>query len=149
MPEKQKNILLVQGPNMEYLGLRQPEFYGTTTAAELDEICREKAGELGITLEIFYSNIEGEAIRKLLDVKRAGQLDGLVMNPAGFLYSGTALADTILAVDVPYVEVHMTNIEARSKTSVLAPIATGMITGLGVDSYTLALGAIATLTRQV
>ncbi len=146
MSESEKNILLIQGPNMEYLGLRQPEFYGTTTAAELDELCREKAQELGLNLEIFYSNIEGEAIRKLLDVKRAGRLSGLVMNPAGFLYSGTALADTILAVDVPYVEVHMTNIEARSKTSVLAPVATGMITGLGTQSYMLALSAIAEIT---
>lgn len=129
---------------MEYLGLRQPEIYGTTTAAELDDICQSHARTLGLKLEIYYSNIEGEAIRRLLDAKRAG-VNGIVMNPAGFLYSGTALADTLLAIDVPYVEVHMSNIDARGKTSVLAPVATGMITGLGIHSYTLALGAIANL----
>jgi len=131
---------------MEYLGLRQPEIYGTTTAAELDAICQARAGDLGLDLEIYYSNIEGEAIRKLLDAKRAG-IDGVVMNPAGFLYSGTALADTLLAIDVPYVEVHMSNIDARGKVSVLAPVAKGMITGLGIHSYTLALEAMANLVK--
>jgi len=131
---------------MEYLGLRQPEIYGTTTAAELDEICLARAADLNLDLEIYYSNIEGEAIRHLLDAKRGG-IEGIVMNPAGFLYSGTALADTLLAIDVPYVEVHMSNIDARGKTSVLVPVATGMITGLGIHSYTLALDAIAALVR--
>ena len=140
-------ILLIQGANMEYLGLRQPEFYGTTSAAELDVICQDHARKLDLDLDIVYSNIEGEAIRVLLDAKRSGT-DGLVMNPAGFLYAGQALADTILAVELPYVEVHMTNIEARGKTSMTAPVCTGMITGLGIQTYTLALDAIAALVRD-
>ena len=137
-------IALIQGANMEYLGQRQPEFYGTTTAEELDSMCNSRASSLGLELDIYYSNLEGEAIGHLYELKR-DRLDGIVMNPAGFLYAGSALADCLLAVNVPYVEVHMTNIEARGKTSVTAPVCTGMITGLGVTSYTLALDAIANL----
>lgn len=135
-------VLLVQGANMEYLGLRQPEFYGTTTTSQLDQMCSQWAADSGLTLNMLYSNIEGDVIKHLLDAGRSG-FDGLIMNPAGFLYSGNALADTILAVDRPYIEVHMTNIEARNKHSVLAHVATGMVTGLGVQSYRIAIHAMA------
>ncbi len=108
-PQPVFRIALIQGPNMTYLGKRQPEFYGTTSAAELDAICAQKAAELGVTLDIYYTHLEGEAIAHLYALKQDG-LDGIVMNPAGFLYAGHALVDCLLAIDVPYVEVHMTNI---------------------------------------
>jgi 3-dehydroquinate dehydratase-2 len=134
-------VLLVQGANMEYLGHREPEVYGTTTAAELDALLEREARLRGIELEIRYTNVEGEAIDLVYAAVRAG-VDGLVMNPAGFLHAGYALRDCLSSVPVPYVEVHMTNIDRRGRRSVTAAAA-GMITGLGVDSYVLALDALA------
>ncbi len=131
-------ILLIQGANMEYLGHRQPELYGTTTADELDAILRADAAERDIGLEILYTNLEGEAISAIYAAVRNGT-DGLLMNPAGFLYAGYALRDCLKAVPLPYIEIHMTNIDARGMHSVTASEAMGMITGLGVNSYRLAL----------
>ncbi|MGV9868431.1 type II 3-dehydroquinate dehydratase [Rhodococcus koreensis] len=134
-------VLLIQGANMEYLGYRQPEIYGTTTAAELDEILHADAVELGITLDILYTNVEGEAISAIYRAAR-DNVDGLVMNPAGFLYAGYALRDCLKAVPIPYIEVHMSNIDARGMHSVTASESVGMVTGLGVESYRLSLDAI-------
>ena len=134
-------ILLIQGANMVWLGKREPELYGKTSAAELDAMLMEHAKNHGYGLEIFYSNVEGEAIGRIYEAAANG-VDGLVMNPAGFVYAGYALRDCLKAVRLPYVEVHMTNINKRGMTSVLAPVAEGMITGLGVSSYLLALDAM-------
>ena len=141
------NILLIQGANMEWLGRRQPELYGTTTAEELDGIVEAEAGRLGVTLEIFYSNVEGEAISRIYAAARAG-VDGLLMNPAGFLYAGYALRDCLRGVRLPYVEVHMTNLERRKMHSVLAEEADGLIVGLGIDSYLLGLDALVRVVRK-
>src|SRR5919197_1496047 len=100
-------ILLVQGANMVHLGKREPEFYGTTTAKELDAMLEAHAKAKGYALEIFYTNVEGEAINRIYQAASAG-VDGVVMNPAGFSYAGYALRDCIKAVALPYVEVHMT-----------------------------------------
>ena len=127
-------ILLLQGANMVWLGKREPELYGTTTAEELDSLMRERADSLGIQLDIFYANIEGEAIARIYQGAKDG-IDGLLMNPAGFTYAGFALRDCIKAVALPYVEVHMTNIERRGTRSVLAEVANGVVAGLGVSSY--------------
>lgn len=134
-------ILLIQGANMEWLGKRQPDLYGTTTAAELDDMVRGWAKEREIDVEIVYSNIEGEAIDRIYAAVRSG-VDGLVMNPAGFHYAGHALCDCLKGTRVPYVEVHMTNIDARGMRSVTAVVADAMVTGLGVHSYELALDAM-------
>jgi 3-dehydroquinate dehydratase-2 len=127
-------ILLLQGANMVWLGKREPELYGTITAEELDSLMRERADSLGIQLDIFYANIEGEAIARIYQGAQDG-IDGLLMNPAGFTYAGFALRDCIKAVALPYVEVHMTNIERRGTRSVLAEVANGVVAGLGVSSY--------------
>ena len=127
-------ILLLQGANMVWLGKREPQLYGTTTAEELDSLMRERADSLGIQLDIFYANIEGEAIARIYQGAKDG-IDGLLMNPAGFTYAGFALRDCIKAVALPYVEVHMTNIERRGTRSVLAEVANGVVAGLGVSSY--------------
>ena len=134
-------ILVIQGANMEYLCRRQPELYGTTTPAELDTAMREEARKYDLALDIRYTNIEGEAIGWVYEADR-GDTDGLLMNPAGFLYSGYALRDCIKAVSQPYVEVHMTNIEKRGMHSVLASEADALITGLRVQSYMLGLAAM-------
>ena len=136
-----KKILVVQGANMTYLGRRQPELYGTTTAAELDEMMREHARNHHYELEIYYTHIEGEAIQRLYQAVDEG-VDGLVMNPAGFLYAGYALRDCLRTISFPYVEVHMTNIEKRGIHSILADTSVGMIAGFGINSYLLGLDAM-------
>jgi 3-dehydroquinate dehydratase II len=134
-------ILLIQGPNMSFLGRRQPELYGTTTAAQLDAQLRTHARANDYRLDIFYTHGESAAIERLyraVDEK----LDGLVMNPAAFLFAGYALRDCLRAVPFPYVEVHMTNIEKRGIHSILAETAVGMIAGFGIHSYVLGLEAL-------
>jgi 3-dehydroquinate dehydratase II len=137
-------VLLLQGANMEYLGLREPELYGTTTAAELDEMLRREASRLGMELDIFYTNVEGEAISTIYRATRSG-LDAIVMNPAGFMYAGFALRDCLKAVSVPCIEVHMTNVHARGLESVTACATRGVVAGFGVQSYIAALNLAATL----
>jgi 3-dehydroquinate dehydratase-2 len=134
-------ILLVQGANMVWLGKREPELYGTTTADELDAIMRNRAAALGVDLDIYYANIEGEAISRIYQAAKDG-VGGILMNPAGFTYAGYALRDCIRAIALPYVEVHMTNIERRGTRSVLSPAANGVIYGLGISSYLRGLDAL-------
>jgi len=141
------NILLIQGANMEHLGRRLPELYGTTTAKELDSIVRRRARELGIGLQILYTNTEGEAVTAIYKAERAG-VDGIVYNPAGFLHAGHALRDCLKSIQAPAIEVHITNIEKRGVVSVTADAAVGMIAGFGIQSYLLALDAmVARLAR--
>lgn len=134
-------ILLIQGPNMSYLGRRQTEIYGTTTAAELDAVLLEVARTRKFKLEIFYTHSEADAIERIYAAADAG-IDGLLMNPASFLFAGYALRDCLRAVPVPYVEVHMTNIEKRGLHSILVETAVGIIAGFGVRSYLLGLDAL-------
>ncbi len=140
-------LLVLQGPNMTYLGRRQPELYGTTTAAELDQLLNEHARTNTYDLEIFYTHLEGEAIARLYQAVDEG-IEGLVMNPAGFLYAGYALRDCLRAVSFPYIEVHMTNIEKRGIHSVLAEASVGMVAGLGLQSYFLGLEAMLRIVRN-
>ena len=137
-------ILLLQGANMTYLGRRQPEIYGTTNAAELDAMLLAYAKENGFELEIFYSNIEGEAINRLYRAVDEG-FDGLVMNPAGFGYAGYALKDCLAALPFPYIEVHMTNIEKRDIRPITRGVAKGVIFGFGIQSYFFGLDAMCSL----
>ena len=139
-------LLLLNGPNLNTLGTREPAIYGTTTPAELDAMLQRHAKERDYTLEIFYSNIEGEAINRIyraVDEK----LDGLVMNPAGFTYAGFALKDCIKGAALPYVEVHISNIAKRNIHCVLSDAAEGMITGFGMHSYILGLDAMLEILR--
>lgn len=134
-------LLLIQGPNMSYLGRRQPEIYGTTTAAELDAMLLAHARANGYTLDIMYTHSEAAAIDRLYQAADAGT-NGVVMNPASFLFAGYPLRDCLRAIPMPYIEVHMTNIEKRGFHSVLAETAVGMIAGFGVRSYILGMEAM-------
>ena len=134
-------LLLIQGANMEYLGRRQPDLYGTTTAKELDALLRKRARSLGVSLDILYTNTEGEAVTAIYRAERSG-LDGLLFNPAGFLHAGNALRDCLTSIEAPAIEIHMTNIEKRGRRSITADAAVGVIAGFGVDSYILALEAM-------
>ena len=140
-------ILLIQGANMEYLGKREPELYGTTTAEELDQLLVKAAEQLDLQLIIRYTNIEGEAISWIYEAERTG-FEGLIMNPAGFLFSGYALRECLKSISLPFIEVHMTNIDRRGMHSVTACEASGMITGLGIESYLLALSAMRKLLEK-
>jgi 3-dehydroquinate dehydratase-2 len=140
-------ILLVQGANMAYLGKRQPEIYGTTTAAELDDMLRRHARERGFKLDIYYTHIEGEAIGRIYRAADEG-IDGLLMNPAGFIHAGYALRDCLRSMRFPYVEVHMSNIDKRGLHSVTAETARGMIAGFGLHSYTMGLDALLGLIKD-
>jgi len=134
-------LLLIQGANMEYLGIRQPELYGTTTAKELNSMVRRRARDLGADLEILYTNTEGEAVSAIFRADRQG-IDGVLFNPAGFLHAGHALRDCLKSIKAPAIEIHMTNIEKRGYGSITAEAAVGVIAGFGVDTYLLALEAM-------
>jgi 3-dehydroquinate dehydratase-2 len=140
-------ILVVQGANMAYLGKRQPEIYGTMTAAELDDIMHKHAGSRGYALELFYTDIEGEAIGRIYQAMDDG-IDGLVINPAGFLHAGFALRDCLRSFKPPLVEVHMSNIDKRGLHSVTAEAARGIVAGFGVRSYLMGLDAVAHMISE-
>ena len=127
-------ILLIQGANMNWLGRREPEIYGLTTADALEKMLVRHAMRTGHSLKVFQTNIEGEAINRIYRAKDESA-DGLLMNPAGFSYAGHALRDCLKAVRLPYVEVHMTNTEKRGIHSVTACVADGFVAGMGVTSY--------------
>jgi 3-dehydroquinate dehydratase II len=147
---KRWKILMLQGANMNYLGRREPERYGTTTAAEVDNMMTAYAVERGVDLEIFYTNIEGEAINRIYGAADAG-MDGLLMNPAGFQYAGFALRDCLAAVKpiLPYVEVHITHrsIEGGLRT-LTAEMCQGMVLGFGVDSYLLGFDGLLRILQR-
>ena len=134
-------ILLLQGANLSYLGRREPELYGTTSAAELDAILRTHARTHGYDIEIFYTHVEGEAIGRLYRAVDEG-FDGVVMNPGGFTYNGFALRDCLRALPFPYIEVHMTNLDKRGIRSVIAEVAVGVVSGFGTETYTIGLDAM-------
>jgi len=140
-------IFLLQGANMAYLGKRQPEIYGTTTAAELDAMLQTRAAAAGYELEIFYTHIEGEAIGRIYAAVDAG-CDALLVNPAGFLHAGYALRDCLKGLHLPIIEVHMSNVEKRGLHSVTAEAATGMVAGFGLRSYTIGLDLAAELAMD-
>jgi len=129
-------ILVLHGPNLNLLGAREPEIYGTTTLAEIDARLREIAEADGHVLESFQSNHEGELVDKLQSAVR--DADGVVINPAAFSHYSLALRDAVEAIDVPVVEVHLSNIYAREpfrRRSVLSGVCVGVVAGFGVDSY--------------
>jgi 3-dehydroquinate dehydratase-2 len=142
--ENAVKILVVQGANMAYLGKRQPEIYGTTTAAELDAILHQHSSARGYALEIFYTHIEGEAIGRIYQALDSG-IDGLVINPAGFPHAGYALRDCLRSFKPPVVEVHMSNIDKRGLRSVTAEAARGVVAGFGIRSHLMGLDAVTDL----
>jgi 3-dehydroquinate dehydratase-2 len=141
MERTMPKLLLIQGPNLSYLGRRQPELYGTTTAKQLDGLLQKHARDHGYALEIFYTHDEAAAIARLYRAVDE-RIDGLVMNPAAFLFAGYPLRDCLRAIPIPYIEVHITNIERRGIHSILAETAVGVIAGFGVQSYVLGLEAM-------
>ena len=133
-------VVVVNGPNLNLLGKREPEIYGTNTLADLNDRVRDRARELGVDVALFQSNSEGEII-DFVQKEAAGAL-GVIINPGAFSHYSLALYDCLQALGLPVVEVHISNIHAREEWrshSVTARAARGVITGLGFDGYVLAL----------
>src|SRR5262249_5618388 len=147
MKEVMLKILLLQGANLTFLGRREPEIYGSTTPAELEAMLRSHAHDHAYKLEIFYTNIEGEAINRIYQAVDEG-FNGLVMNAAGFTCAGFALRDCIKGAGLPYVEVHISSIAKRNIHCVLSDVAEGMITGFGMHSYVLGLDAMLEILKK-
>jgi 3-dehydroquinate dehydratase-2 len=139
-----KRILVVNGPNLNLLGKREPHIYGTRSLADLTEAVRERAAKLGLEVSFFQSNQEGELIDFLQ--KEAPGSAGIVINPGALSHYSLALADCLQSLAIPTVEVHISNIHAREEyrsKSVTARAARGVITGLGFTGYLLALESLA------
>ncbi len=142
-------IAVLNGPNLNLLGTREPELYGRTSLADIEAQVRAVAGRSGVTLDWQQTNSEGtlvEAVQRL-----AGHADGALINAAAYTHTSLALRDALLAVRVPFVEVHLTNIFARDavrRTSLLADLALGVIAGFGARGYELALTALVDHLRE-
>ncbi len=145
-----KRVLVIHGPNLNLLGVREPSVYGTTTLADIDRALVARGAESGITVDTMQSNGEGAIIDAIHAAR--GTYDGIVMNPGAYTHTSVAIRDAVAAVGIPVVEVHLSNVHAREefrRTSLIAPVAVGQISGFGADSYILGLDALGrTLSRQ-
>ncbi len=140
------NVLVIHGPNLNLLGTREPATYGTSSLAELDARIAREADLLGLQVRCVQHNSEG-AIVETLHAAR-GAFEGIVINPGAFTHYAYAVRDAIAAIGIPTVEVHLTNTSAREpfrETSVVAAVCRGSISGFGVESYCLALRALASV----
>lgn len=138
-----RNVLVLNGPNLNMLGKREPELYGAVTLPEVEARCRAVADELGLELDFRQSNWEGQLVDWLQEARETPA--AVVVNPAGLSFRSIPLIDALKIVEQPIVEVHVTNIHRREEQyrhSLVSPVATGVIAGLGTFGYELALRAI-------
>ena len=145
-----KKVLVIHGPNLNLLGHREKDIYGQTTLEEINTALLNLAKEREITLEILQSNHEGEIVDAIGKVK-ANKIFAILINPAAYTHTSIAIRDAIAAVDVPTIEVHLSNIYSREDfrhTSLIASVCHGQISGFGVNSYMLGLRAIADLAQH-
>jgi 3-dehydroquinate dehydratase-2 len=135
-------ILLLNGPNLNLLGTREPDVYGSTTLADIEKSVAAAAGKVGHSLEAFQSNAEAELVDRVQNA--AGRVEFILLNPGAFTHTSVALRDALLAVGIPFIEIHISNIYAREdfrKQSYYSDIAVGTIAGLGPQGYELGLHA--------
>lgn len=136
-------ILFLNGPNLNLLGTREPDKYGSQTLEDIENFVRSEAKQYDIEIDFYQSNIEGEIVNKIQQAK--GVYDGIVLNPAAYTHTSVAIRDALFAVCIPTVEIHLSNIHTREefrRTSLTAPACIGQITGFGANSYKLGLIAI-------
>ena len=145
-PDKQTRVLVVHGPNLNLLGDRENSLYGDASLADIDNALAGLAAELGVGLESFQSNSEGAIVSVIQDARSS--YAGLLINPAAYTHTSVAIRDAVIAVKVPVVEVHLSNIHRREEfrhTSLLADVVTGQVLGFGASSYLLGLRALVDL----
>jgi 3-dehydroquinate dehydratase II len=143
-------ITVLNGPNLNLLGTREPEKYGHATLDDVEALCAEAAEDLGLAIDFRQTNGEGELVTWVQECR--GRSAGIIINPAGYTTTSIALLDALLAVGLPVIEVHITNIHRREEFrhhSFVSKAATGVIAGLGVQGYALALQAMAGLVDPI
>jgi 3-dehydroquinate dehydratase-2 len=139
-----KRVLVLNGPNLNMLGIREPKTYGSQSLADIEKLCKTEGKALGLTVTTKQSNHEGELVTWIQEA--LGKFEAIVINPAGYSHTSVAIHDAIRAVGLPVVEVHLSNIHAREEFrhhSYVSPVALGVICGLGATGYKLALSALA------
>ena len=142
-------ILVLNGPNLNLLGVREPETYGRDTLADIEEACLERAAELGLAVDFRQSNHEGQLVDWIQEARETA--DGIVLNPGGYSHTSIAILDALRAADLPIIEVHLSNIHRREsyrRRSYVSEAAQGIICGLGAHGYLLALDAMARLIKR-
>ena len=142
-------VVVLNGPNLNMLGLRQPHIYGSATLDDVEQLCADTADQLGLAIEFRHTNGEGELITWVQDCR--GRAAGIVINPAGYSHTSVALLDALLAVELPVIEVHISNIHKRDEFrhhSFVSKAATGVICGLGIRGYAMALEALADILEE-
>lgn len=142
-------VLVIHGPNLNLLGVREPETYGTVTLEKINEMLDEEAKSKHVELRTFHSNIEGELVTAVQEGR--GWADVIIINPAAYTHTSVALRDAIAAVGIATIEVHLSNVYAREefrRHSFIAPVAVGQISGFGADSYRLALLAAIEMEKK-
>lgn len=135
------NILVLHGPNLNLLGSREPQHYGSATLEAINGALESRAHEAGINLAVYQSNVEGELVNRIQQGQREG-VDFIIINPAAFTHTSVAMRDALAAVRIPFIEVHLSNVFAREefrRRSYFSDLAVGIISGLGGKGYELAL----------
>ncbi|WP_299558944.1 type II 3-dehydroquinate dehydratase [uncultured Sulfitobacter sp.] len=138
------SVLVLNGPNLNLLGTRQPDVYGTTTLRDIEDMCRVHASKIGIDVVFVQSNYEGALIEAVHEARETHA--GIVINAGAYTHTSIALMDAIASVELPTVEIHLSNIHAREPfrhVSYIAPVAIGQICGFGAHGYMMALDALA------
>ena len=146
---KNRPVLVLNGPNLNMLGKRQPEIYGRETLADVEAACRAEANRLGLAVEFFQSNLEGALVDRIQEGRERNS--AVVINAGAYTHTSVALLDALNAAELPTVEVHLSNIykrEAFRHHSYISPAAVGVIAGLGSQGYLLALQALARLLAR-
>jgi 3-dehydroquinate dehydratase II len=147
-------VLVLNGPNLNLLGTREPGIYGVQTLADVERMCKDTAGEFGLELDFRQSNHEGELIDWIQEAGlavSAGGYIGVVLNPGALTHTSLALHDAITGAQVPVVEVHISNVHAREefrRHSFISPVAAGIVVGFGVAGYVLAIRGLYEITRS-